>query len=99
MTAAHELVAELPVDRPAYMHSFGMTERYLVLVEFPLTVSALALKFSGKPFIRNYVWEPERGLRFHVIDKGERTPPPRPMRSFAFTTSMPSRTVTASWSI
>ncbi|MET0689005.1 MAG: carotenoid oxygenase family protein [Methyloceanibacter sp.] len=66
---AQELVAELPVDRPAYMHSFAMTERYLVLVEFPLTVSALSLKFSGKPFIQNYLWEPERGLRFHVVDK------------------------------
>ena len=66
---AQDLVAELPVDRPAYMHSFAMTERYLALVEFPLTVSALALKFSGKPFIHNYRWEPERGLRFHVVDK------------------------------
>lgn len=63
------LVAELPVDRPAYMHSFAMTERYLVLVEFPLTVSALDLKFSGKPFIQNYRWEPERGLVFHVVEK------------------------------
>ncbi len=62
-------VAELPVDRPAYMHSFAMTERYLVLVEFPLTVSALDLKFSGKPFIQNYRWLPERGLRFHVVEK------------------------------
>ena len=66
---AQNLIAELPVDRPAYMHSFGMTENYLVLVEFPLTVSALDLKFSGKPFIQNYRWRPERGLKFHVIDK------------------------------
>jgi beta,beta-carotene 9',10'-dioxygenase len=62
-------VAEIAVDRPAYMHSFAMTERYLVLVEFPLTVSALELKFSGKPFIQNYRWQPERGLKFHVVDK------------------------------
>jgi beta,beta-carotene 9',10'-dioxygenase len=66
---AQNLVAEIPVDLPAYMHSFAMTERYLVLVEFPLVVSALALKFSGRPFIENYHWEPERGLRFHVVDK------------------------------
>jgi beta,beta-carotene 9',10'-dioxygenase len=39
---AQAQVAELPVDRPAYMHSFAMTERYLVLVEFPLT-SALSI--------------------------------------------------------
>jgi len=64
-----EQVAELPVDLPAYLHSFAMTERYLVLVEFPLVVSALALKFSGRPFIENYHWKPERGLRFHIVDK------------------------------
>ena len=62
-------IAEIAVDRPAYMHSFAMTEHYLVLVEFPLTVSALDLKLSGKPFIRNYRWQPERGLRFHAVDK------------------------------
>ncbi len=62
-------IAEIAVDRPAYMHSFAMTEHYLVLVEFPLTVGALDLKLSGKPFIRNYRWQPERGLRFHVVGK------------------------------
>lgn len=66
---AQQLVAEIPVDRPSYMHSFGMTERHLVLVEFPIVVSALELKFSGKPFIRNYRWLPERGLKFHLIEK------------------------------
>jgi carotenoid cleavage dioxygenase-like enzyme len=64
-----EVVAEIPVDRPSYMHSFGMTERHLILVEYPIVVSALELKFSGKPFIRNYRWLPERGLKFHVIEK------------------------------
>jgi beta,beta-carotene 9',10'-dioxygenase len=64
-----KVVAEIPVNRPSYMHSFGMTERHLVLVEFPIVVSALELKFSGKPFIQNYRWLPERGLKFHVVEK------------------------------
>ena len=51
------------------MHSFGMSEDHLVLTEFPLVVSPLELKFSGKPFIQNYRWEPERGLVFHVVEK------------------------------
>jgi beta,beta-carotene 9',10'-dioxygenase len=59
----------LPVKRPAYMHSFGMSERYLVLAEFPLLVNPLRLKFSGQPFIRNYQWEPDRGVLFHVVEK------------------------------
>lgn len=68
-SGAQQLVAEIPVDRPSYMHSFGMTERHLVLVEFPIVVSALELKFSGEPFIQNYRWLPERGLKFHVVEK------------------------------
>jgi carotenoid cleavage dioxygenase-like enzyme len=63
------VVAELLVDKPAYMHSFAMTERYLVLTEFPLVADPLRLLFEVAPFIRNYRWLPERGLRFHVFDK------------------------------
>lgn len=62
-------VASIAVERPSYMHSFGMTERYLVLTEFPLVVNPLKLLLGGKPFIQNYRWEPERGTLFHVIDK------------------------------
>ena len=29
------VIATLPVREPAYMHSFGLTERWLVLAEFP----------------------------------------------------------------
>ena len=59
----------MPVDRPAYMHSFAMTERYLVLAEFPLVVDPLRLLLMVAPFIRNYRWTPDRGLRFHVFEK------------------------------
>jgi beta,beta-carotene 9',10'-dioxygenase len=68
-TGREEVVATLLAERPAYIHSFGMSERYLVLAEFPLVVNPLRLKFSGKPFIRNYQWQPDRGVRFHVVDK------------------------------
>jgi beta,beta-carotene 9',10'-dioxygenase len=68
-TGRQAVVATIPAERPAYMHSFGMTERYLVLVEFPLVVNPLRLKFGGQPFIRNYRWEPGRGARFHVVEK------------------------------
>jgi beta,beta-carotene 9',10'-dioxygenase len=68
-TGRQSVVATIPVTRPAYMHSFGMTERYLILAEFPLVVDPLRLLFSGKPFICNYRWEPDRGVRFHVVEK------------------------------
>jgi beta,beta-carotene 9',10'-dioxygenase len=66
---AQSVIAELAVAQPAYMHSFGMTRRHLVLAEFPFVVSPFRLLLRGQPFIRNYRWEPERGLRLHVIEK------------------------------
>lgn len=65
------LIGRIPVQEPAYMHSFGMTEQYIVLVEFPLVVNPLQLLVSGKPFIENYHWKPERGTRFLVVDKDD----------------------------
>jgi beta,beta-carotene 9',10'-dioxygenase len=62
------VIARLPARRPAYMHSFAITERYLVLAEFPLVVVPVAIPLSGRPLIRNYRWRPGRGTRFHVLD-------------------------------
>jgi carotenoid cleavage dioxygenase-like enzyme len=62
-------IATLPVREPAYMHSFGLTERYLVLAEFPFVVNPLALALSGRPYIENYHWKPERGTRFTLVDR------------------------------
>ncbi|MEB3367841.1 carotenoid oxygenase family protein [Saccharopolyspora mangrovi] len=64
-----EVLASVPVRNPSYMHSFGMTERWFVLVEFPLVVEPAAMVFSGKPFIENYRWEPERGTRVTLVDR------------------------------
>jgi beta,beta-carotene 9',10'-dioxygenase len=62
------IIARLPARLPAYMHSFAITERYLVLAEFPFVVVPVAIPLSGRPFIRNYRWRPDRGTRFHVLD-------------------------------
>jgi beta,beta-carotene 9',10'-dioxygenase len=72
-----EVFAELPVKEPAYMHSFGLTDRWLVLAEFPLVVNPISIPLSGRPYIENYRWKPERGTRFTLIDRdtGEATGP------------------------
>ena len=46
-----------------------MTERYLILAEFPFVVHPLTLLLSGKPYIENYQWKPERGTRFWILRK------------------------------
>jgi beta,beta-carotene 9',10'-dioxygenase len=66
---SQRVLCELPVDRPAYMHSFGMSQRFVVLAEFPLRVNPLRLALSNQPFIRNYCWNPDEGTVLTVISK------------------------------
>jgi beta,beta-carotene 9',10'-dioxygenase len=63
------VVGSVPVRHPGYVHSFGLTERYLVLAEGPFVVDPIRLATSGRPYIENYRWEPERGARFLVMER------------------------------
>ncbi|PSQ57667.1 beta-carotene 15,15'-monooxygenase, partial [Halobacteriales archaeon SW_7_71_33] len=63
-------VASLPVERPAYMHSFALTPGYVVLTEFPFTVDPLDFFTPGAAsFVDSFEWQPERGTRFRVVDR------------------------------
>ena len=89
-----EVTAELPVSEPAYMHSFGLTERWLVLAEFPFVVNPISIPISGRPYIENYRWKPELGTKNHTgrPEIAARRPAPlRPTRSSASTTRTRTR--------
>jgi carotenoid cleavage dioxygenase-like enzyme len=81
-----EPIGELPVREPAYMHSFGLTERWLVLVEFPFVVNPISIPLSGRPFIENFRWKPELGTRLTLFDRttGKATGPFETEPCFAF---------------
>jgi carotenoid cleavage dioxygenase-like enzyme len=68
-TMVPEVVGHLPVAEPAYVHSFGLTERWFVLAEFPWTVNPVRLALSGRPYAENYRWKPDRGTRFILVDR------------------------------
>jgi len=68
---SRDLLATVEVDQPRYMHSFGMTERYVILAEWPIVVDPLDLLLRGEPFIENFEWEPGRGTRFRVLRKAD----------------------------
>lgn len=63
------VIARIPVKNPSYMHSFSITENYVVLTEYPFTVNPWAPLLSSKGFIKNYRWHPEKGTRFTVVDR------------------------------
>lgn len=64
-----QIIASISVQQPAYMHTFAMTENYVILVEFPLFVNPLKLAIALKPVVENFEWKPERGTRFLVVSK------------------------------
>jgi beta,beta-carotene 9',10'-dioxygenase len=62
-------LATMAVREPAYMHSFAITPRFVLLIENPLVVNPLKLALSGRSFIHNYRWKPELGVRIHAFDR------------------------------
>lgn len=56
------------VDRPAYVHSFGLTERYAILVESPLRLRPTAL-LRDRAFIEGYRWDADRASRILLFDR------------------------------
>jgi beta,beta-carotene 9',10'-dioxygenase len=63
------VIGSVGVRHPGYVHSFGLTDRFLILAEGPFVVDPLRLATSGRPYIENYRWEPERGARFLVMER------------------------------
>src|SRR5687768_4128078 len=51
------------------MHSFGQTEHYMILVEFPLVINPFDILISGKPFAENLLWKPENGTKFTIVSR------------------------------
>lgn len=68
-TRRRKPVARISVREPSYMHTFALTESFVVLIEFPLRVTPYKVLTSGRPFIENYRWQAEQPARFVVVSK------------------------------
>lgn len=63
------VIAKIPVSRPGYQHSFGLTEHYAVISESPWLLDPLHLAISGRPFAENLRWHPGNPTRLWTIDR------------------------------
>jgi carotenoid cleavage dioxygenase-like enzyme len=58
---------------PPYIHSFGLSPRYAVVIEHPFHLKkAASLLFSNKEFADHFSWRPEHGTRFWTLDRTTR---------------------------
>ncbi|KAM5142359.1 carotenoid-cleaving dioxygenase, mitochondrial-like [Mantella aurantiaca] len=75
--------------KPAYYHSFGMSENYVVFVEMPLRLDIVKLLISqirGKSFSVIMRWEPQLNTVFHVVNKHTGKKHPVSFHTKAFST-------------
>lgn len=69
------VVAEIPSRwklHPSYMHTFGITENFFVIVEQPLTVSVPAVlksHITNEPMISCLKWFPDKMTYIYLIDR------------------------------
>lgn len=69
LSAVHREIAQLPTSQPGYLHSFAITENYIILFEFPLLVKPTDIILSGKPYIENFHWSADKDTRILVVNK------------------------------
>ena len=70
-----QIVATIPVRwklHPGYMHTFGITENYFIIVEQPLTVSVPSViknQLLNEPMISSLKWFPEKSTYIYLIER------------------------------
>jgi carotenoid isomerooxygenase len=69
------IVAEIPsrwLLHPSYMHTFGITENFFVIVEQPLTISipsVIKRQITNEPLISSLKWFPDKLTYIYLIDR------------------------------
>ncbi|XP_070494160.1 carotenoid isomerooxygenase-like isoform X2 [Chironomus tepperi] len=70
-----KIVAEIPTRwklHPSYMHTFGITENYFIIVEQPLTVSVPSIiksQLTNEPMITCLKWFPDKPTLIYLVDR------------------------------
>ncbi len=68
-TLRRELIASITTKNPGYMHSFAVTEHYLILTEFPVYFDSLAVAFGTKSISDSLMWKPQNAARMIVVER------------------------------
>ncbi|KAL7044598.1 hypothetical protein ACKWTF_001997 [Chironomus riparius] len=70
-----QIIAKVPAKRkfsPGYMHSFGITENYFVIIEQPLSMPAFQMKIASylkTPFVNSFKWLKDESTYIFLVDR------------------------------
>ena len=66
------IIGTYEIDKVPYVHSFGMTDRYIILTIWPLFMNPLNVA-NGKGFLSQLEWMPENGSEIIIFDRHNAT--------------------------
>ena len=68
-----KVIASIPASRQQiYSHSFGMTQKYFIFIQQPLTVNLWKLaasRFIGWSILETFAWNPRKDVNFVIISR------------------------------
>lgn len=66
--AKRQELCSIPLSDPSYVHSFSLTDHYLIFVDYPLRLDFSAL-MKGTGFIQSFQWNEKGESRFYIINR------------------------------
>jgi len=64
-----ETICKIPINKPAYIHSIGMSANYFIIAHYPYTSNTIDFIIKNKPFIENFKWKKNKKVVFFIISK------------------------------
>jgi carotenoid cleavage dioxygenase-like enzyme len=68
-TGEPRVFAEYQTRLPSYVHSFGLTGNYVILILSPLKVNPLKLRFGNRPYYDCYHWHDRHSTKIVVLSR------------------------------
>ncbi|MFN3404656.1 MAG: carotenoid oxygenase family protein [Cytophagaceae bacterium] len=84
-TFERKVIGKVKAPKHTYFHSVGLTKKYFIFIEQPFELNLWQLLMSrllNKPYESCYEWKPEKGCKFHLLNR--ETGEIRTMQSEAF---------------
>ena len=75
-------IASVDTKHPSYVHSFGLTENYILFTEVPFDTSLSDMILSDGGFIQSFEWRSSEGTTLYIIERETGKTEQRSMDSF-----------------
>jgi len=68
-TKKTETLCKIPISKPAYIHSIGMSDNYFIIAHYPYNSNTIDFVLKNKPFIENFKWIKNKQVTFFIVSR------------------------------